>query len=166
MNLDSLRIALRVEAETEAAERLAQLDEECERRLAEAQATARELAHQGRQEGASLAKRQSLRRRAAANRHARELRLAAQRGLIDELRLRANQAALELRQDPRYEDLLVRSSKLAKSQLGADAEIEVDPPDLGGITGRAGSMSVDYTLPALVDRALAELDGQVETLWR
>ena len=38
--------------------------------------------------------------------------------------------------------------------------------ELGGVVGRAGSTSVDYTLPALVERAIAELDGRLETLWR
>ncbi len=166
MNLDSLRTALRVEAETEAVERLAQVDEACKRRLADAHATARELTKQGRLEGGRVAARNSLRRRAAANRRAREVRLAAQRGLVDDLRLRANEAALELREDARYGGLLERVSQAAKSQLGADAEIEVDPPDLGGVRARVGSTSVDYTLPALVDRAIAELDGQLETLWQ
>ena len=124
MNLESLRTALRVEAETEAAKRRTEVDEACERRLAEAQAKARELTEQGRLEGAHVAARKSLRRRAAANRRARELRLAAQRGLIDELRLRGREAALELRKDPRYEELLERLSQAAKSQLGADAEVE------------------------------------------
>lgn len=166
MNLDSLRTALRVEAETEAAKRLAEVDEACKRRVAEAHAMARELTNQGRLEGARVAARNSLRRRAAANRRARELRLAAQRELIDELRLRANEAALEIRKDPRYEELLERVSQAAKSQLGAEADVRVDPPDLGGVVARAGSTSVDYTLPALVDRAIAQLDGQLETIWQ
>lgn len=126
---------------------------------------ARELAEQGQLEGARLAERNSLRRRAAANRHARELLLAAQSELFDELRLRATEGALELRTDPRYADLLERVSTLAKSQLGADAEVATDA-ELGGVVGRAGSTSVDYRLPALVERAIAELDGQLETLWR
>jgi vacuolar-type H+-ATPase subunit E/Vma4 len=166
MNLDSLRTALRLEAETEAANRLTQVDEACKRRLAEAHATARELTDQGRHEGARLAERDALRRRAVAKRRARELRLAAQRELIDELRMRSKGAALGLRKDPRYEELLDRLSKLAKSQLGADAEVEADQPELGGVVAYAGSRSVDYTLPALVDRAIAELDGQLETLWQ
>lgn len=166
MNLDALRTALRVEAETEAAERLAEVDEACKRRLAEAHARARELSEQGRLEGARLAARNAARRRAAANRRAREVRLAAQQGLIDELRLRACEAALELRADSRYGELLERLSHAARSQLGADAEIEVDLPDVGGVRARAGGTSVDYTLPALVDRVIAELDGELETLWR
>ena len=121
---------------------------------------------QGRLEGARLAERNALRRRAAANRRARELRLAAQRGLIEELRLRAGDGALLLRKDPRYGELLDRVVAGSEIQLGADAEVEVDPPDVGGVRARAGSTSVDYTLPALVDRAIAELDGQLETLWR
>jgi len=166
MNLDALRTALRVEAETEAAERLAEVDEACKRRLAEAQGTARELTELGRLEGTRVAARATARRRAAAHRRAREVRLAAQHGLIDELRTRANEAALGLREDARYRGLLERVSQAARSQLGADAEIEIDPPDLGGVRARAGSASVDYTLPALVDRVIFELDGELETLWQ
>jgi vacuolar-type H+-ATPase subunit E/Vma4 len=165
MNLDSLRTALRVEAETAAKERIAQVHEACERSLAEAHARARELVDQGRLEGVRLAEQSSLRRRAVANRHGRELLLAAQSALLDELRLRATEAAFELRMDPCYEELVERVSALAESQLGADAEIAPDA-ELGGVVGRAGSTSVDYTLPALVERAIAQLDGQLETLWQ
>ncbi len=165
MNLDSLRTTLRVEAETAAAQRLAQVDEACERRLAEAHARARKLADEGRLEGARLAERNSLRRRATANRHARELLLAAESELLDDLRLRATKASLELRTDLRYQELLERVSQLARSQLGAGTEVEADA-ERGGVVGRAGSTSVDYTLPALVERAIAELDGQLEKLWR
>jgi vacuolar-type H+-ATPase subunit E/Vma4 len=165
MNLDSLRTALRVEAETAARERLIEVDQACERSLAEAHARAGELADQGRLEGARLAERNRLRRRAAANRHAREQLLAAQSKLLDELRLRATEAALELRTDPRHQALLERVSRLARSQLGVDADVEADT-ERGGIVGRVGSTSVDYTLPALVERAIAELDGQLEKLWQ
>jgi vacuolar-type H+-ATPase subunit E/Vma4 len=166
MNLESLRTALLGEAETEVVRRCAQVDEACERRLAEAQAKAAELIEQARLEGVHAAAKDSLRRRGAANRQARELRLAAQRGLIDELRLRAVETALQLREDSRYAELLERVSRVARSQLGADAEVELDPPGLGGVMARAGTTSVDYTVPTLVDRAIAELDGQLETLWR
>ena len=51
-----------------------------------------------------------------------------------------------------YPALLERLTRAARDQLGADAEVEVDP-GIGGVIGRTGRTSVDYTLPALADRA-------------
>ena len=75
-------------------------------------------------------------------------------------------AALQLKTDRRYPELLERLSQIATAQLGAGAKLEIDPPELGGVVARAGARSVDYTLPSLVDRAIGELDGKLETLWR
>lgn len=166
MTFEPLRAALMAEAEAEAKRRRAEVDETCERGLADAQAKARTLTEQGRLEGELAAAQEALRRRAAATRRARELRLQAQRALIDELRLRTHEASLRLRTEPGYPLLLDRLSEAARSQLGPAAELEVDPPDLGGVLARAGSASVDYTLPALVDRAIVDLDGELEALWR
>lgn len=165
MNLEPLRTALTAEAEADAQRRRAELEAACERRVAEAEAKAKALTQQGQLDGAQAAAQEALRRRAAASRRARELRLEAQRALLDELRARAREAALRLRTDPRYPELLDRLSRAAKSQLGPKAELVVDPPELGGVLGQAGGVSVDYTLPALVDRALDELDGRLEALW-
>ena len=71
----------------------------------------------------------------AAGRRARELRLGAQRGLIDELRRRALEASPQVQADPRYPALLARLSEAARSQLGPGAELDVDPPRLGGVVG-------------------------------
>jgi vacuolar-type H+-ATPase subunit E/Vma4 len=165
MNLEPLRTALRAEVEADAHRRRTELEAACERRVAEAKAKATALTQQGQLDGAQAAALQAARRRAAANRRARELRLEAQRALLDELRARAREAALRLRTDPRYPELLDRLSRAARSQLGPEAELVVDPPELGGVLGRVGSVSVDYTLPALVNRALDELNGRLEALW-
>lgn len=166
MNLEPLREALRAQADADAERRRAEVDDECERRVTTAEAEARSLAEQGRREGERAAAQEALRRRALASRRGRELRLEAQRALIDELRLRAHEQALELRADPRYRELLDRLSSTARSQLGPHAELEVDPAGAGGVVGRAGRQSVDYTLPTLVERAIEDLDGTLEALWR
>ena len=85
---------------------------------------------------------------------------------MEELQLRSREAVLRLREDSRYPALLDRLARTAREQLGPDAEVEVDPPGLGGVIGRTGRVSVDYTLPALADRAIASLGDELESLWR
>ena len=165
MNLEPLRATLTAEVEADENRHRAEVDEMCERQLARVRARARALARQSRLEGEQAAAQEARRRLGAASRRARELRLAAQRALIDELRLRAREAALQVRTDPGYQELLDRLSQAARSQLGPEAELELDPPELGGLLARAASRSVDYTLAALVDRAIVDLDGEVEALW-
>ncbi len=75
-------------------------------------------------------------------------------------------AALALREDPRYPDLLTELVRLARDQLGPDAVFERDPADHGGILVTDGSHRLDYTLPALADRALDVLADDVAELWR
>jgi vacuolar-type H+-ATPase subunit E/Vma4 len=166
MNLEPLREALRAQAEADAGRRRTAVDEECGRRVADAEAQARSLVEQGRLEGEQAATREALRRRAAASRRARELRLDAQRSLLEELRLRARDAALERRAGPLYPKLLDRLSRAVRVQLGPDAALEIDPPTVGGVVGRADGRSVDYSLPALVERAIEDLDGRLDGLWR
>lgn len=74
-------------------------------------------------------------------------------------------AALEIRDDPRYPELLDRLEALARSQLGADADAERDPSTGGGIIATAGHRRVDYTLGALADRALDVISDEVTRLW-
>ncbi|MDH4277174.1 MAG: V-type ATP synthase subunit E family protein [Acidimicrobiia bacterium] len=99
--------------------------------------------------------------RAGAHRHI----LRTKGDVTHRLTLATHQAVLDLRSDPRYPDLLAHLERLARSQLGPDAEIERDPEGLGGVIGRHGSRRVDYTLPALGDRALNQLGDDTEQLW-
>ena len=165
MNLDPLRRALHAETEAEAARRRSEVTAECDRILAEAEAAAHALSHEARLEGERAAAREAARRRAAATRRAREARLAARRSLVDELRRRTHEAVLELREQQDYPVLLQRLSDAARSQLGDDAELEVDPPGRGGVIGRRGDASVDYTLPAMADRTIDGMGVAVERLW-
>jgi vacuolar-type H+-ATPase subunit E/Vma4 len=166
MNLGPLRDALLDEAEAGAERRRAEVEAERAKRLADARAKASALVEEGRLEGRRAAKQEGARRRGAARRRAREAELAARGALFEELRRRARAGAFGLRVDPTYPELLDRLAEAAQAQLGADAELEVDRPGTGGVVARSGRRSVDYTLPALADRALADLDGEVEKLWR
>jgi vacuolar-type H+-ATPase subunit E/Vma4 len=85
--------------------------------------------------------------------------------VLEEVRARAREAAVRLREDPRYPELLERLKRIAIAQLGNEAELEVDPSGVGGVIAHAGSVRVDYTLPALAERALEALDGELERLW-
>jgi vacuolar-type H+-ATPase subunit E/Vma4 len=166
VNLEPLREALRAEVDAEVQERLAAVDAECARTLSEAEATAHDLAGQARREGEEAAAKEATRRRATAMRRAREIRLRAQSRLLDELELRSREAVLGLTEEGRYPQLLDRLAGVARDQLGPGAEVEIDPAGRGGVIGRKGAMSVDYTLPALADRAVASLGDEPESLWR
>jgi len=85
--------------------------------------------------------------------------------VLEEARARAREAALGLRENPGYPELLERLKRTAIAQLGSEAELEIDPPSVGGVIARAGSVRVDYTLPALAERELEALDGELEGLW-
>ena len=166
MNLEPLRAALSAEAEAGAEQRRTEAEASGARRLAEARAQADAIVKLAGQAAEQTAAQEVGRRHAAASRRARELRLEGERSLRDELRERAHEAALALRTDPGYPQLLERLSRAAKSQLGPGAELEIDPPQLGGVVARAGGVLVDYSLPALVDRTIDELGADLEGLRR
>jgi vacuolar-type H+-ATPase subunit E/Vma4 len=166
VNLEPLRRALRAETEAAAERRRNEVAAECDRIVSDAEASARRLAHEAHLESERAAARENARRRANAGRRAREIRLAAQHDLVEELRRRSRQAVLELREHPGYPTLLERLSRVARAQLGEDAELVVDPPDRGGVIGRRGGASVDYTLPAMADRAIDDLGPELVRLWK
>ena len=166
MNLSPLRRALRAETALDATRRRTDVTNRCARIVAEAEAEAARLATQGRLDGERVAEGEAARRRAAASRRARELRLQAERRQLEELRRRAREAALELRSDPGYPDLLERLSRTVRMQLGEDAELDVDPPGRGGVLGRRGNATVDYTLGAIAERVVNDLGTELAELWR
>ncbi len=166
MNLEPLRRALRAETEAAAVERRTEVAARCDRVVAVAEAEARRLTRQGRLEGGQVAEREAGRRRATASRRSREIVLAARRRQLESLRRSARGAVQDVRGDPRYPELLDRLSQAVRAQLGDDAEVAVDPSGLGGVIGRRGSASVDYTLPRLADRVVDGMGEELETLWR
>lgn len=88
-------------------------------------------------------------------------REASRRRLIDAI----HQSVMALPDDPRYGALLDHLEELARRQLGVDAVIDRDPRPGGGIIAVSGSRRVDYTLPALADRALEGLADKIVQLW-
>jgi vacuolar-type H+-ATPase subunit E/Vma4 len=90
--------------------------------------------------------------------------LEAQRRVHDEVIRAAHEAVIDIRADPRYPALLDHLESEAREQLGRGAIIERDPNG-GGVVGAADGRGVDYTLPALADRALAVHADEVAQLW-
>jgi vacuolar-type H+-ATPase subunit E/Vma4 len=76
-----------------------------------------------------------------------------------------HEAVLDLRHDPRYPDLLDVLEDMARHQLGPSARVDRDPISAGGVTATVGPRQVDYSLPALADRALDALGDEVIALW-
>jgi hypothetical protein len=101
-----------------------------------------------------------LRARAATDAHAEEL--SAREEIRQQLRDAVREAARGLPDDPRYPGLLDGLEARARTQLGPDARVERDPT--GGIVAVAGSRRVDYSLPALAERAI-EAHPEVVALW-
>src|ERR1035437_5695471 len=64
-----------------------------------------------------------------------------------------------------YPELLQRLAAAARRDLGEDAEVEIDPPGLGGVRARAGSRRVDYTLASLADRRVEDLGPLLARRW-
>jgi vacuolar-type H+-ATPase subunit E/Vma4 len=157
-------------------ERLRQVSGEAERLLAEADAavaseldvarrSVEAILAEARAEGAAAAQRELDLARARGRREAQGIVLAARREVYEGLSDRARSAAFALRTDPGYDALLDRLEQLARQQLGNDARIERDPPELGGVVAEAHGRRVDYSLAALIDRSVRGLDQEVEGLW-
>ncbi|HSL66337.1 MAG TPA: V-type ATP synthase subunit E family protein [Gaiellaceae bacterium] len=163
MNLGPVREALLAEARADAARLLADADERAEATLAAADAEAEALVRAAREEGAAAADIDGAYDRAQAHRVARRLVLEARRELHDELRRTARARVEALREAPEYEALLARLAAAARRQLGEAAQIELDPG--GGLRASSGGRSVDYTLDAVVTRALDALGTRTEALW-
>jgi len=144
--------------------------------LARAEADAGEVVGSARQE-ADAEETEARRRAAEAGRARLEWDLARARADANheilavraELRGRliaeARRAAVELRRHPRYPELLDRLEALARSQLGPAAAIDRAPGPAGGLVATAGHRRVDYSLPSLAERALADLEDEVTASW-
>ena len=89
--------------------------------------------------------------------------LEARRDLWDELHRAAADRAGALVGTPAYDRLVERLRAAAVEQLGGSAHVEDAPA--GGLVAASNGRRVDYSLPALVERALAQLAPRAEELW-
>jgi len=159
---DTLRhsVAQHVEATVARARRDANV------RLQQARREAEELTQRARQEGEVAANATFARERATSRRDSTTTVLDAKRAALLEVQAGVCNALLTLRTAPDYAQLLDGLAARARAQLGPDAQIVRDPKDVGGVIAEEGVRRVDYTLPALADRALAELGEKLESMWR
>jgi vacuolar-type H+-ATPase subunit E/Vma4 len=156
---------LRAEARDDAARLLAEADLDAEATLRRAREEATAIVERARAEGRVEGRIAAGREEAQLQLTVRMSVLAAQRASFEAFRERARRAALELRREPGYGDLLERLAAAARRDLGPDAEVEVDPPDAGGVRARAGTRRVDLTLAAIADRCIDDLGPAARRLW-
>lgn len=100
-----------------------------------------------------------------ARRQANAIIMEAQEAARVQLITQLRHDAMRLRDDPRYPQLLDGLEAAARRQLGPDTIITRDPTVAGGIIGSDSDRNVDYTLPALAERALDSLGRQTAELW-
>jgi hypothetical protein len=96
---------------------------------------------------------------ARTRRRAREVVLHAQRDAYEELRERAEEAVRELLRDPIWHQQLIT---VLRRQLGEQAEL-CEQPDGGVIAQEPDGRSIDTSVVALADQAVAALD--LDRLW-
>lgn len=164
MNVEPLREAVLAAARAEAERIEAEAAEEAAARVERAQRQGAALVEQARDEGAAAGEAVAAHDHAEARRRARALRLAAERDVWDELAREAHEAARALPARPAYDALLEHVVAAARRQLGGRPHFEHAPG--GGVRATRNGCSVDYSLDALVDRALQGLGDDVEELWR
>lgn len=166
MSLGSAREALLADARARAQAILAQAETEAARQIEPARRQADALVAAARAQGEADGRLEATREEAVARFSAHMTVLAEQRASYDELRRRARAAVLSLRGEPDYPELLERLAAAARRDLGDGAQLRIDPPDLGGVLGTAGTRAVDYTLVALADRCVDDLGPGLAALWK
>jgi len=94
---------------------------------------------------------------------ARTAVLAAQREAYEDLRMRVLDAVSSLRDQPGYDRLIQRITRLAHQAAGPGTRLE-SPPG-GGVVARSDGVIVDCSLVRLADIAMAELGSAIRQLW-
>lgn len=163
MKLDTFRDAVMREAREEAGRLLDAAERDARRVLDEARERADDLVERARREGREAAEREMRRRRAEAQREARTRVQEARRDAVDHLRRRGLELLRERRGTEEYAGLMERLGATARDQLGSGVRIETGDD---GLVASVDGRRVDYRLPALVDRLMEELGGELEELWR
>ena len=166
MNVQPLRTALLSLAEADAERALAEADDRAAAEIGRSERAADAVVERARAEGEAAAEREAGRVRAEARTEGRALVLGARRDVYEQLVAESQAAALALRNDQAYPALLDRLTDTVRERLGAEVELELDPPGRGGVIGRRGRRRIDYSLPVLVDSCLERFAPKLEELWR
>lgn len=165
LGLDPVRDALLADAKSAADRVLHEAAERASVQIVQAEQETESLVARARAEGEAAAELETISTLAQARRRARACVLEAQRGVYEDVRREARAAVQELRTTPQYDELLDHLTTRAREVLGADAQVERNPPE-GGVVARTGNRRLVYTLPALVERCLAEHEHEIDRLWR
>lgn len=165
MSLVTAREALLADARRRAEEIVAQAEEQAREQIEPARRQADEIVAAARAQGEADGRLEAAREEAVQRFSARTTVLGAQRESYEELRRRARAAVLTLRDEPDYPELLEHLGAAARRDLGDGAQLQIDPPELGGVLGTAGTRAVDYTLVALADRCVDDLGPRLAVLW-
>jgi vacuolar-type H+-ATPase subunit E/Vma4 len=164
MRLEAFERGLGEEAQARIDRRLARARADAEALVARARREAEAQVERARVEGTADADRAMAVDLLDAKRRARRLLLEAERAAYQGLRAAAREAVDGLRGDETYRRLLDRLEAAARAQLGPDARIVRDPSE-GGVIGEAGGRRVDYSLPALVERAVDSVAADLARTW-
>jgi hypothetical protein len=157
--LEPLRTALLARANDDAGQERVGAEASRREAVAAAHEQAATLLARARAEGERDAAAMQAIERARARRGAREVVLHAQRAAYEELREQARKAVRELLRDPIWQQQLIT---VLRRQLGEQAEL-CEQPDGGVIAQALDGRSIDASVTALADRALADLN--LERLW-
>jgi vacuolar-type H+-ATPase subunit E/Vma4 len=165
MSIDTARDALLDDARRQADEIVEAGERDARERLAAAQREADALIARARAEGEAYGHLEAA-RSLAAQRFAAHLHvLGARRASYEALLAQARDAALALRDNAEYPDLLERLAAAARRDLGTGAELTIDPAGRGGVVARAGTREVDSTLVVLAERCVERLGSKAGALW-
>lgn len=163
--LDALDDALRRAVERHSEEVLAAARAGADAQVLDARRRRDELVARAEAEGRATADELLTRDRARARRDAVAVVLAARRAALVAVRAHVGDAVGGLRSAADYPELLHALAARATARLGDGTHVECDPPG-GGVVATAGSRRIDYTLPALADRACDALGESIEAVWR
>ena len=133
--------------------------------VAAAQADADALLAEQRAKAERQAQLEERRQLALARADAHGLVLHAQRSVLSEAKAAVHTAAQALREDPRYAHLLARLEAQARARLASAGAVQVASTPDGGLIARAGSLQIDHSLHAQVERCLRGLAGELQRLW-
>lgn len=165
MTLDALEQATIADAEQRAREIRGAAQARAQQLLAAAGAEADALIGEQRARAERRAQLEERRRLAQARADAHALVLHAQRSVLAEARDAAHAAAHALREDPRYVQLSERLAAHARARLASAGPVQVAATPDGGLIARAGSLQIDHSLHAQVERCLHSLASELQRLW-
>jgi vacuolar-type H+-ATPase subunit E/Vma4 len=160
--LEPVRAGMLRRATAEAEAIIAAARQDAAALLAAARRDAEAALGQARADGIAQAMPLATAERIRGRRAAREILLAAERGLRHEAEDRIRAAVLGRRDQPGYGELRDRLTALSRAAAGPGAVVSEHPA--GGVVAYAPGVVVDCSLPRLADRVIGDLGPQISEL--